>query len=80
MDHICKICHWNQYNWCPDGKKISNQGNCKDWRQKKLSAAEMAVQKAIGQAAHTIDLQNRKDNRERVKRTKRKVKGGMGGA
>lgn len=39
-DRICKTCQWSRYNWCPPGKMISNQGNCPDYKMRKLSRAE----------------------------------------
>jgi hypothetical protein len=39
-DRICKTCQWSRYNWCQPGKMISNQGNCQDYKMRKLSRAE----------------------------------------
>jgi len=59
MKRLCKICHWNQYNWCEDGRKISNTGDCARWRPMKLSDAAKKKQAASQKAAHVRDMAKR---------------------
>lgn len=54
-DRLCKTCHWGKFNWCKDGAKVSNVGNCKNWRPTKLSNAEKAKEAATQKAAHVRD-------------------------
>lgn len=53
--HLCKTCHWGKFNWCKDGAKVSNVGDCKQWRPIKLSKARKAKDAAIQKAAHVRD-------------------------
>ena len=73
-DHLCKNCHWNQYQWCEDGRKIANTGDCKRWRPIKLSEGAKKKHSEVMKAAHARDV----DNRKRNKGAKRKVKGDKG--
>ena len=56
----CKFCNWSKFNWCSDGKRINNQGNCPDWKLDKLSDAAKKKQKAIQMEAHERDVARKK--------------------
>lgn len=59
-DHLCKTCHWGKFNWCKDGAKVSNIGNCPRWRPTKLSNAQKAKEAKVMKAAHVRDRQKKR--------------------
>jgi hypothetical protein len=58
-DRVCKTCNWSKFSWCGDGKRVSNEGDCPDWKLDKLSDASKKKQAAIQKAAHARDMKKR---------------------
>jgi hypothetical protein len=55
----CRHCNWAKFSWCSDGKRVSNEGNCLDWKLDKISDASRKKQAAIQKAAHVRDMAKR---------------------
>jgi hypothetical protein len=70
-DHHCKTCHWGRFNWCKDGAKISNIGNCPQWRPIKLSNAQKAEEATVMKAAHASDVARKVEEKKKTKRGKK---------
>ena len=70
-DRVCKTCNWSKFSWCSDGKRVSNEGDCKDWKLDKISDKERSAQKARQLAAYRHDQEKRKPAREQRRKDER---------
>jgi hypothetical protein len=71
-DRLCRSCHWGRFNWCKDGAKISNIGNCPNWRPTKLSKAQKAKDATVMKAAHDIDVAARNAKKDIIRKKRGK--------
>jgi Zn-dependent alcohol dehydrogenase len=68
----CRFCNWSKFNWCSDGKRVNNQGNCHDWKPDKLSDAAKKKQAVVMMAAHKIDVAARNAKKDIIRKKRGK--------